>query len=393
MSIPPPPSDPQQQPPYGGGYGYPPPPPGGPYPPQQPWAPYPPPQRPSLNALAVAALVLGILCLLPGVGLVLGLVALAQIRRRGERGKGMAITGAALSAVGLLLWTLFFTTGASDEFLDGVKEGVRESSTLYVPKGKCFNTPDGTSEGVMYDVDEVPCADAHEGEVFATFALPEGDFPGDNRLAEIADERCYGLRDDYAMDTWAVPDNVDVYYLVPIPSSWRLGDREVTCFFGHVDSGATLTGSLRADATTLDEHQVRYLTAERLLNEAMDAVPEAEYVEDDLPGHREWAREIEAALGEQTALLESHPWPAGAEEQVGDLVKDLEEARGAWGEAADATDADTYYVHMDKGFVMTDPERFVPSREALDLETTPPYTYEDDSGSGGGGSTGGGVDV
>ncbi|MET8831110.1 DUF4190 domain-containing protein [Streptomyces sp. NPDC004610] len=395
MSIPPPPPDPQQQPPYGGGhgYGYPPPPPPGPYPPQQPWTPYPP-QRPSLNALAVAALVLGILCLLPGVGLVLGLVALAQIRRRGERGKGMAIAGAALSTVGLVLLTLFFTTGASGEFWDGVKEGVRESSDLDVPKGSCFDIPDGTADGgVAYDVEQVPCATEHEGEVFATVTLPDGDFPGDARVTDIADERCYALTDAYTMDTWAVRDDVDVYYLVPMRESWDFGDREITCFFGHVDTGAMLTGSLRADETTLDEDQVLFLTAEQLLNEAMDAVPEEEYVEDDLPGHQEWAREIEGALGEQIAILDGHTWPSGAEDQVGDLVEDLEEARTAWGEAADATDADTYYIHMDKGFVMTDPERSVPSREALDLETTPPYSYDDEGAPSEGGSTGGGVDV
>ncbi|MFI2759498.1 DUF4190 domain-containing protein [Streptomyces echinatus] len=54
-----------------------------------------------VNGLAISSLVLGALCFLPGAGLVLGLVALWQIRRRGERGTGPAVGGAVLSGVGL----------------------------------------------------------------------------------------------------------------------------------------------------------------------------------------------------------------------------------------------------------------------------------------------------
>ena len=38
-----------------------------------------------------------------GIGLVLGILALVQIRKRGERGKGMAVAGIVLSTVGALL--------------------------------------------------------------------------------------------------------------------------------------------------------------------------------------------------------------------------------------------------------------------------------------------------
>jgi hypothetical protein len=54
-----------------------------------------------VNGLAIASLVLGILCCLPVVGLVLGLIALGQIRKKGERGRGMAIAGIVLGWVGI----------------------------------------------------------------------------------------------------------------------------------------------------------------------------------------------------------------------------------------------------------------------------------------------------
>lgn len=109
MSIPPPPG-PQGQYPQG------------PYAPQwgHPLAPYPRPAP--VSGLAVAAFVLGVLCFLPAVGLVLGLVALARIRRRGERGKGFAVAGCVLSSVGLALWTLTLSTGAAGDFWDGFRD-------------------------------------------------------------------------------------------------------------------------------------------------------------------------------------------------------------------------------------------------------------------------------
>ncbi|GAA2847164.1 hypothetical protein GCM10010517_04110 [Streptosporangium fragile] len=80
--------------PYGG-YGGPPPP--------------PPPQR--NNGMAVAALILGIaglfFCGLPSVvGVVLGHVSLGQIKRTGEDGRPMALTGLVLSYVGVALWLI-----------------------------------------------------------------------------------------------------------------------------------------------------------------------------------------------------------------------------------------------------------------------------------------------
>jgi uncharacterized membrane protein len=58
------------------------------------------------NGLAIASLVLGILWLFwlgSVVGLVLGLVALKQIRARNQGGRGIAIAGIVLSGLWLLI--------------------------------------------------------------------------------------------------------------------------------------------------------------------------------------------------------------------------------------------------------------------------------------------------
>ncbi|MPY64260.1 DUF4190 domain-containing protein, partial [Streptomyces spongiae] len=398
MAIPPPPGPQQPQEPQGpylppqgqtppGPYA-PPPGPGTPYAgpgqpygyPYQPWGQgYSPYNQPApVNGFAIAALVTGILCCLPFVGLVLGIVALAQIRRKGERGKGMAVSGIVLSSIGTLLMTVFLVTGGAAAFWDGFQEAARENgSTFSVEKGECFDAPNGSLEGYAYDVDTVPCSDEHDAEVIANFRMPEGDYPGDDELTDTADEKCYDLADSYAMDTWALPANADVYYFTPTRQSWGAGDREVTCMFGSTDEKTGLTGSLRKDDSMLTGDQLTYLQAEGMYNDALDTAPAEEYVEDDLPGHRKWADRVAKALDEQVAMLGEHQWGDDTEQQVADHADALKRAREQWEKAAEAADADVFYEHYDRAFEIVDGTTAITARKALGLATTPPSYGEE----------------
>jgi phosphohistidine swiveling domain-containing protein len=92
------------------------------------------------------------------------------------------------------------------------------------------------------------------------------------------------------------------------------------------------------------------------------------------------------ALVRETGTLRGHSWSAGAERPVADLVEDLETAQEEWALAAKATDADTYYAHLDKGFALIEADTTVTARKALGLDSTPPV-YEE-GGDGGGESPG-----
>ncbi|MEU3554235.1 DUF4190 domain-containing protein [Streptomyces fragilis] len=83
------------------------------------------PQKPPYNGLAITALVLGLLCCVPLAGVILGVIALVQIRKKGQRGKGLAVTGIVLSTIGTLFAVLFFTTGGWTAFKGGFEEGLR----------------------------------------------------------------------------------------------------------------------------------------------------------------------------------------------------------------------------------------------------------------------------
>ncbi|MFD5129001.1 DUF4190 domain-containing protein [Streptomyces olindensis] len=376
MSIPPPPGNQPPQDPYG-------PPPANWAQGPQGYAPYGPAGRPygtpvSVNALAVTALVLGVLCFLPALGLVLGLIALRQIKRSGQSGRGLAIAGAVLSSVGIVLWTAVLATGAASDAWEGFKDSAQGNESLSLEKGDCFDAPGGL-EGDTYDVDRVSCEGRHDGEVFAVVTLPGGSFPGDAEITDIADEKCYALQDQYAMDTWAMPADVDVYYLMPSRDSWRFGDRAITCVFGNTEARAGLTGSLRGDPTTFDTDQVVFLSTANALDTALYEEPE-DTPEDDLAGHRAWAAQVHDVLGENIEALRGHSWPSGARGPVGALVADLEDAREEWAKASEAADADTYYARYDKAYAYVDGPATVTARKALGLATTPPAYEEDESG-------------
>ncbi|MEZ5116892.1 MAG: DUF4190 domain-containing protein [Candidatus Nanopelagicales bacterium] len=68
---------------------------------------YAAPPPPSTNGFAVAALICGLLAFLTGItavlGIIFGLVALSQIKKTGQQGRGMAIAGLVISIVILVI--------------------------------------------------------------------------------------------------------------------------------------------------------------------------------------------------------------------------------------------------------------------------------------------------
>ena len=58
------------------------------------------------NTLAIVALILGIL--IPIAGIVVGHISLSQIKKTGENGRGLALTGTILGYVFSGLWIIFW---------------------------------------------------------------------------------------------------------------------------------------------------------------------------------------------------------------------------------------------------------------------------------------------
>ncbi|MET8974623.1 DUF4190 domain-containing protein [Streptomyces sp. NPDC004539] len=339
----------------------------------------PGPYRPSaqVNGVAIAALVLGVLCFLPAVGLILGIIALVQIKRRGERGKAMAIAGTVLSSLGLALWLVALTTNVASDTWQAIEDATDITPVSALDAGDCFDLPPGDTIGSdVFDVDETDCARPHDAEIFGVVTADGDDFPGRAKLRDVGNEKCSAMKAAYTMDPWAVPAEADWYTLLPQRDTWETGDRTIACVFAHRDLGHTLVGSLRRDETNLDAAQLAFLQAMSAVDDVLYAEPE-DYPEEDLPANKAWAGEVRDVLGQQVKALETYDWPAAAQSPVDLLVKDMREARESWRKAAVADDTDAYYESYDAGYEFVDGDSTIAVRSALGLAVTPPaYTEE-----------------
>jgi hypothetical protein len=200
---------------------------------------YPPPGSGGTSGFAIASLIFGIL---GGVllSVIFGIVALVQIRKRGQTGRGMAIAGLTLSGCWVLLIIVGVTAGLlSDSDHDSATSatGTGTVSVTTLKAGDCIKGLRST--GSTENLPRVPCSLPHEGEVYAVFQLPAGPWPGDTAVQQQAETRCNAELKIYAPKA---ADTAEVLYLHPLQQSWKR-DRGVTCI--ATDEKGSTIGSVR----------------------------------------------------------------------------------------------------------------------------------------------------
>jgi hypothetical protein len=115
--------------------------------------------------------------------------------------------------------------------------------------GDCFEeefaSANASESAEVFDVDAVPCDQEHQSEVYATFDLPDGDYPGEKEVVQLASEGCVERFADFVGTSYG-STRLDVNYLFPTRRSWEdTGDREVAC--AVYDPAGPVEGSV-ADA-------------------------------------------------------------------------------------------------------------------------------------------------
>ncbi|WP_247695726.1 DUF4190 domain-containing protein [Streptomyces sp. B93] len=317
------------------------------------WPPVPPAPAPApLNAFAVVALVTSLVCLAP-LGLVFGIVALRQISRRGERGKGLAVAGLSVSGAVLLLAAVLvpaldlkvWTVPARDDAGEVVREGWTTIDALET--GDCFTPDDKLPEKdspSLFDsgVRVTPCDQPHRAELYASFTLTGEEFPGRERIAALAWPRCAERFLDYSLDPAAF-GRLQTYYFHPDERGWLSGRRTVLCWVGRPGT-ARLDHSVRNDGADLTPAQHTFLTALKPLNVGSVLRP-ANGPRDDLAGATAWAERMAEAQAESIGLLAEAELP-GAQRPTEQLVAELEAGLPFWRQAAEASDADTFLGHL-----------------------------------------------
>jgi Septum formation len=112
---------------------------------------------------------------------------------------------------------------------DSRPAGASDTSTVTLDElkvGECLRVSD--ADNLPDDIPLVPCAQAHQLEVFGVFDLPEGAWPGDDSVEAAADQRCTPLFTSYVGASADDPKYTWSYYL-PSKEDWSDDVRRVVC--------------------------------------------------------------------------------------------------------------------------------------------------------------------
>jgi hypothetical protein len=187
---------------------------------------------------AFTGLVLGILGLLasflgPILAIVFGIAGLTRIRRTGQRGGVMAVTGILLG----VMWI-----AATAVFAVLVIHNQSYGSIAGLPAGGCFDNaqPGHVATRVRY---LSSCAQPHNGEVVGTFALPGTAWPGQQAVSREASAGCAELLTS-VLGQQTLSSGVRGVNYSPSQQAWSAGTRAVSCVL--LDPNSTHTGSMLA---------------------------------------------------------------------------------------------------------------------------------------------------
>jgi hypothetical protein len=179
--------------------------------------------KPPFSKLAIAALVTGVLPLVP-LAIGLGIAGLVVTRGGRRRGRGLAIGGLLAGimwiAVGAALGTVATLTHGFHKPVK-IEYNYSHAAVFGLRQGNCITMPNESAVSV------VPCTSPHDAEVFATFTLPAGPWPGSAAVQQEANDGCGARLDGYLNPQLAISLSQD--YVYPGQVAWEAGTRTVVC--------------------------------------------------------------------------------------------------------------------------------------------------------------------
>lgn len=90
---------------------------------------------------------------------------------------------------------------------------------------------------VVTQIPTVDCAQEHNGQVAATFEMPDGAYPGEKQIQEAIEDRCLTGSESF-VGTGGADSTLQLSDLSPTEDSWAGGDRRVLCLV-YMQDGAT----------------------------------------------------------------------------------------------------------------------------------------------------------
>lgn len=167
-------------------------------------------------------------------------------RRRLALAAFVVAASTALSGCGMLQQFIPTSQPVRDAGTGEVTEQIENGDVFAIRVGDCLNsTESGATGEEISSVPIVPCAEAHDDEVFSAFQMDDGEFPGDDATVEQAGEACMREFDTFIGLSYQESE-LDFWPMTPTAASWDGGDREVLCI--AFDPAGKVTGTLEAAA-------------------------------------------------------------------------------------------------------------------------------------------------
>lgn len=322
-----------------------------------------PVQRPQgTNGFAIASLVCGLLScslVLIILAVVFGCVALSQIKRTGQAGRGLAIGGLVAAGVWVTGAVVFIVVVIAH--LGTVGTSTSESGFQLKP-GDCFDRPaDSASATVMTE----PCTTAHDAEAFAIVTLSDSTYPDAARLKKLG-TRCSAVKISYLAPDRNYP-GLSVHYLYPTEAGWNDGTRLLVCFF-RTDSGS-LTAPAASTGVADTAPQNRYTQAMDQRDQSLE-----KYIDLQHPvwtDAKEWATGEVTRVQDEITALSGSPWQDGVQPSIDALVAKLRVQLTHWQDASNATGAATTSSALREVASADDTAEQGKARSALGLPSPP----------------------
>jgi hypothetical protein len=188
---------------------------------------------------------LGTLCL---SSVVLGIVALVQTSKTGQKGRGVAIASLVISGI----WVVGGLAAVAVDAVDAERRSHDTSSaiadsedvlTVDIGLGDCLITSQlGDDEDLIRTLPKVPCSQRHDSEVYAVIQAPGSDYPGDDEMGDLADDLCSDAFTEQLPRDIVEDLDYSTFFLFPSAETWAQEDRAVTCM---VTTDDLRTGSVR----------------------------------------------------------------------------------------------------------------------------------------------------
>lgn len=108
-----------------------------------------------------------------------------------------------------------------------------QGNVFALEEGVCFDDTGPPSDGSeVAEVAEVPivdCGAPHDNEVYATFELPDGQYPGEEQVVRLAEQGCLERFEGYVGTSYEQSE-LSLFTLFPTEETWTAADdREVVC--------------------------------------------------------------------------------------------------------------------------------------------------------------------